>query len=472
MEKIIVIMIIQLFWYFPVKAEDIDLSSLQAKDVIEMSQDISDMKGVFDINPAKPEKNEVKDWTVMVFMNAKNNLAESQFFGLVGKWAEKDIDEMKKVGSTDKINVVVEYGKKGEGSKRMLILKKGLLSSGEKIYGTYPSADMGDYKRVIDFVRWGKSTFPARKYMLIIWNHGLGWIDPNLQQHTQGTGTGSKGIAFDDETKNYIRTKQLGEILRQTGYVDILAMNACLMQMTEVAYEMKDLAGLIVGSEETMLATGFDYEKLLNFMNSNPNFSNEQISVFFMNWYKQFFADGMHIVGPINLPLDSIPATLSTINPKTLNDIPQYLNYFADSVMKNNETAAVKEAIANVIRFTSIADPVKDKKKMLAPYVDLYDFARIVGEKAISPETKKAAQYLMSFIKNKLVVKSIGLNKDTENGYDYSKVGGIAINMTMKIKPVPPQFDSILETKYEDLTLSRDSLWDEFVKWSNEVWAK
>lgn len=78
----------------------------------------------------------------------------------------------------------------------------------------------------------------------------------------------------------------------------------------------------------------------------------------------------------------------------------------------------------------------------------------------------------MDFIKNKLVISSVGLNKDTTNNYDYSLAGVVAINMTMKIKPVPPQFESILETKYTDLSLLKDSYWDEFVKWTDEVWAK
>lgn len=470
MKKILATITTIIFIAFPLKAQDIDLSSMRAEDILKQADE--NLNVSVPVQSKIPEKEATKAWTVMVFMNAKNNLNDSILLGLSGKWLKRDLDEMKKVGSTDKVNVVVEYGEKQKGSKRVQILKSGILSSGEKVFGEYPNADMGDYRRVIDFVKWAKANFPARKYMLIIWNHGLGWIDPNLKEHTAGTGTTSKGIAFDDETKNYIRTRQLGEILRQTGYIDVFAMNACLMQMAEVAYEMKGYTGLIVGSEETMLATGFDYEKLLNFINSKPDFTNVEISDFFINWYKQFFAEGMNLIGPINVPLNSVPATLSTIDPKSLNNLPQYLNNFATSVMNNNETEAVKLAIANAIRFTSIADPVKDKKKMLAPYVDLYDFVRIVGQNAKSAETQQAAEDLMSFIKSKLVIRSIGLNKDTENNYDYSKVGGISINMTMKIKPVPPQFDSILETKYEDLSLSKDSLWDEFVNWTNKVWAQ
>lgn len=451
-----------------VKAQDFNLNGMNAADIKAMQAD----KGIFDfIKPGKPETQTQKEWTIMVFMNAKNNLSESQLLGLVGKWAEKDIAEMKKVGSNDKINIVVEHGATGKGSKRMLITKKGsVLSSGEKVYGEFPNADMGDYKRVVEFAQWSKQTFPAKHYMLVLWNHGMGWIDPAMAQAPSGTGTSNKGILFDDETKNYVRTRQMGDMMRQIGYVDVLMQNACLQQMAEVLYEMKDYAGLFVGSEETMLAQGFDYEKLLNFMNGNPAFTSEQFSDFLMNWYKEFYAGGMNI-GPISMPLDKMGATLSTVRPAALNELPLYLDGLAGAAMRNNETEAAKAAIAGVIRFTSL-DPANDKKKMIAAYADLYDFARLMGQNAKAAETKQAAANLMGFIQKRLVLRSVGLNADAENGYDYTKTGGIAINTTMKIKTVPPQLEAIFETKYNELSLSNVSQWDEFVTWTDGVWRK
>ncbi|MCX5785037.1 MAG: clostripain-related cysteine peptidase [Elusimicrobia bacterium] len=452
------------------KAQDnFELNGISAGDIRAMETG----KGIFDfIKPGKPDgkPEALKEWTVMVFMNSKNDLSQSQLLGLSGKWAEKDLNEMKKVGTTDKVNVVVEYGTTGKGSKRMLVGKSGLFSSGETIYNQYPAADMGDYKRVIEFAKWAKTTFPARHYMFILWNHGLGWIDPVMKDHPAGKGA-SRGILFDDETKNYVRTRQLGEILRQTGYVDVFAMNACLMQMAEIDYEVKDNVGLIVASEETMLAYGFDYQKLLNFINANTAATNEQISDFFINWEKDFYANGASLIGPVNIPLSSITGTISTVRPQALNDLPPYLNALAGAAMRNNETEAVKTAIDKAVRFSSL-DPKNDKKKTIAPYVDLYDFALLLGQNSKTQETRQAAENLMTFIKSKLVMRSIGLNSDAENGYDYTRVGGVAINMTMKIKTVPPQLDAVFETKYGELALSKASDWDEFVAWTDGVWRK
>jgi hypothetical protein len=205
-------------------------------------------------------------------------------------------------------------------------------------------------------------------------------------------------------------------------------------------------------------------------MNANPAFTHEQLGEYMVNWYKAFYAGGMN-VGPISMPLDDMGATLSLVRPAALNELPGYLDAFAGAMMRNNETVAAKAAVENVIRFTSL-DPANDKKKLIAAYADLYDFVSLAGMNAKSADTRLAAENLMGFIKNGLVLRSVGLNGDKVNGYDYTKVGGIAINTTMKIKSVPAALEALHETKYGDLSLSRASQWDEFVAWTDGVWRK
>ena len=94
-------------------------------------------------------------------LNAKNDLSDSQLLEPGRQMGRKDIKEMKEVGTSDKINIVVEHGAKGKGSKRMLITKKGgMFSSGEKVYGEFPNADIGDYKRVVEFAQWSRKPSP------------------------------------------------------------------------------------------------------------------------------------------------------------------------------------------------------------------------------------------------------------------------------------------------------------------------
>ena len=138
--------------------------------------------------------------------------------------------------------------------------------------------------------------------------------------------------------------------------------------------------------------------------------------------------------------------------------------------MENGETEAVKTAIETAVRFASLV-PVFDGKKILAPGVDLYDFAAVVGTNARSQAARHSAASLMGFIKSKVVMAGVGLHVDQTNGYDYAKAGGIAINMTMKVKPLPNGASEYLAA-YPALSLSQNSQWDEFVAWCDGVWRE
>ncbi len=445
-----------------------ELNEITAKDIqenrvnIPQRQAIED-KGILDwipdITPAFSDESvdlpfPAKEWTLMVFMNAKNNL---------GRFANKDIKEMEKLGTTGRLNVVVELGKLKAGAKRLLIKKKtGWFGSNSIVLGEDKDADMGDYKRAIEFIKWTRTNFPAKHYMLILWDHGLGWLDPKPKEDKFQ----AKGICFDDETHNYIRTMQIGQILRESGGVDVFASNACLMQMAEVAYEMKDYTGAIIGSEEVMLAYGYDYKSLISFLDSKPSATPEQIGKAMVIWYKHFIDEGI-TWGPITIPINFMGATLSVIKPSALNELPMRLNNWVEAVMSHNEKNAVTYAIENVVRMMS---PAKDdKEKMLSSFADLHHFVSIISQKAQSAEVKARGQELMGFITNRLVISQVGLNTDLY-GDDFTNTRGIAIEVTKKKKDIPPAFNDIFETKYSDLALSKDSKWDEFLKWTDAVW--
>lgn len=387
-----------------------------------------------------------KDWTVMVFMNGKNN---------VQKYAELNLKEMEQVGSTGRMNVVVEIGRLHQGSQRLLVEKTSGNTVNDVLLSNNPNADMGDYRDAVDFIKFAKANYPARHYMFILWNHGLGWLDPIMK------GGSDKGISFDDDTHDYIRTPQMGEIFREAGPVDVYAANACLMQMAETAYEVKDYVKVIIGSEETMLAVGFDYADLLGYINANPDVSPRDIGARIVGDWRKFMNAYPQIA--------KVPGTMSALDPAAVGELPSRLDAFAGAVMASKDTAAVDYAIANVIRFTSIAGDT-DTAKALSTYGDLYDFVRLVSEKTQDQAVKAAGRGLMDFIANRLVLSYTGVHVDAQ-GQDYSRARGISINLTMKRKLKPGQFDSILETKYGDLALARASRWGQFLDWTDQAWA-
>jgi len=69
------------------------------KDMIEA---ISNSQTGIEVPTVTEKRDALKEWTVMVFVNAKNNL---ESYGL------KDVNEMEMVGSTDKVNIIAELGR-------------------------------------------------------------------------------------------------------------------------------------------------------------------------------------------------------------------------------------------------------------------------------------------------------------------------------------------------------------------------
>jgi hypothetical protein len=92
--------------------------------------------------PRGSEKNEPnptpqKPWTVMLYMAAsKDEQTEAA--------AIRDIEELEKVGTTDKLNVVVQIDRKWPGYSERYLVRKG----GSELRGSFPSADA--LKRVFD----------------------------------------------------------------------------------------------------------------------------------------------------------------------------------------------------------------------------------------------------------------------------------------------------------------------------------
>ena len=113
-------------------------------------------KGIFDWLFGKPaDPKAPKEWTVMVFINAKNNLER---FGL------KDMNEMEMIGSSSKVNIVVELGRMDgfdasdgdwKGTRRFLIAKDNDTSKISSIpVEDLGKVDMGDYNSLTAFGKW------------------------------------------------------------------------------------------------------------------------------------------------------------------------------------------------------------------------------------------------------------------------------------------------------------------------------
>jgi Clostripain family len=256
--------------------------------------------------PTKRAAAPVADWTVMVFLNAKNNLEPFSFL---------NFDQMAKVGSTDRVNVLVEYGRPkrnysnqfGGWSKTLRFrVEKGMKPTEAKAIEDLGQVNMGDGAVLADFVTWARANYPAKRTMLALWDHGQGWrraMALNLQasaadlgrvaksrsaaRNRLGDALGSleplpddmglhgafKYVSHDEDTGDKLYNREIQDALASLTKdqpIDVIGFDACLMSMIETAYALRDAGTVMVGSEELEPGDGWSYDNFLKPLVADP----------------------------------------------------------------------------------------------------------------------------------------------------------------------------------------------------------
>lgn len=224
---------------------------------------------------------ETKDWALLTYMNGFNSLDDDTY---------KDMNEMEKVGSTDRIHVVSQWASlKTKEVRRVYVVKDSdpsrVTSAAVENLGRI---DMGDYRSLVEFVKWAVKKYPARHYFLNIWNHGNGW-----RFRTDRSADGEpkfRDLSYDDLSKNRITTPQLGvamaEISGEIGRkIDVLGSDSCLMAMAEVVGQVKESVDHFVGSQELEPTTGWPYDALLEKWNEGGAKSAAEVASILANAY-------------------------------------------------------------------------------------------------------------------------------------------------------------------------------------------
>ena len=202
-------------------------------------------------------------WTVLVYMNAANNLQPDSF---------TNIAQMASVGSDANVNIVVQWKQANctdcgspsfVGTNRYLIRKHSQSDVNQILNGNTAvlaadqlappatnsggTSDMGDYRVLRDFATWGALTYPADNLALVIWDHGSGW-EPTRAAKNRLKPT-FRAVSQDSATNNEIETEQIPVAITNLAQpLDMLIFDASLEQMAEVAYEVRHSARVMVGS--------------------------------------------------------------------------------------------------------------------------------------------------------------------------------------------------------------------------------
>lgn len=364
-----------------------------------------------------------KDWTVMVFINGDNNLSEA---------GAEDINEMEKAGSTSRVNIIVQYDSQRSwynpdaGSTKRYYIEKDSDSStiNSPVLADMGEVNMGDYNVLFEFVKWGMTNYPAEHYALVIWNHGSGWDKEVRLPH--------KGISYDDTDGDHITTPELGTAMAKIKAfrgknLDIMGMDACLMQMLEVAYEVRDSVDIVVASEETEPWDGWPYDDILNSLINSPEMSPKEFAATIASKYLASYSGGSQ---------GSQKVTQAAINVTAFPDFISSLNDFCRTAM--DSSSAVKSAIKQQVESTQTFYVRTNR--------DLFHFLRLVASKVESSDLKAKAEAVLA-LENDVVIKNAASSGQYSNAY------GLAVYLPT----------SYYDSEYDTLALAKNTLWDEFI---------
>ena len=350
----------------------------------------------------------MKEWTVAVFLNADNNLDP---FGV------EDQKEMSKVGSNEWLNIVSLIDRE-RGPACINYIEKGNI----KKIRDLGELDMGDYREFVKFAKFIKENYPAKHYSFTIWNHGSGWkkLDKNIV----------RGISYDDSSRNHITNPQLGiamaEIEKILGQkVDVLNMDACLMQLVEVAYVCKDHCRYMIASEEVEPGKGAPYDDILSGVRKDFDalaFSKNWVQAFGKSYNSgsQGFSD----------------STQSALDMSKMNALVDAINGFAKSAMSGKYAASFNKVLRKVQKFEYPEN------------IDLIHFAELLKAELKGDESMKTAcDKIIAASKDAIVENYI-------TGFSTKNSKGIAICLP---------WDYSLESKYLGLRFSKETLWDDMI---------
>jgi len=247
-------------------------------------------------------------WTWLVYMAGDNNLE-----GAGGA----DLNEMMEVGSSADLNVIVRFDTEEHGTSTYRV-EKGSLTT----LGTTPGINTGDPAELQRFIEWGRSSFPAKHVLLDLWNHGGGWKDLpqnynwNALRATRPRFAGKvsdarrslfrttakylmegdhspRAVEIDTGAHDYLDNKELrhalADALPESDKIDVLGFDACLMNMIEIGYELRDTAVFMVGSEQVEPPNGWPYSAILARIADHPAISPAEVATAIVSDYGSYY---------------------------------------------------------------------------------------------------------------------------------------------------------------------------------------
>lgn len=136
------------------------------------------------------------------------------------------------------------------------------------------NADVANPDSLANFIRWAAKVRPASHYLLILSDHGGGYM-PQDDLPAAATTKSTRGILYDDGNKEngndkHFTVSTVRDAIKQSGVkLQTIYFDACLMNTVEYQFELKDLADYLVLSTFLVPGEGGSFDILIDQLAQN-----------------------------------------------------------------------------------------------------------------------------------------------------------------------------------------------------------
>lgn len=406
--------------------------------------------------PGEPKAE--KEWTILLYLNGNNGLANQ---------AISTVKQMEFVGSNDKIDFVAQvarpkglldrFSKDWNGVRRYHIEHNGeKFSAGEIIKDALTSfipgqtkkikspvaqdlgtADMGSPKTLEDFLKWGMKTYPAKHYMVVM----------------MGPSTGLSGMMKDELSGNQMKAPELGQALanvhQETGHkIDVLNIDGSATNTMELAYQIKDHVGYMVGSQGIQAGSGMPLAMMFNEMkNANEEQGQDALTM----------ARFMTLMNSMAAASPQFSSTISAIDLGKVEGVKTAWDNLAKELLGANVSG---DKIRQLLDATQDFQG-RSKNQAYQNSRDAYHFAQLVLEDKTldQPKLKAAAKAAMEAIEGSLVGDA-AVGKYVQNAHGMSIFGPTHYGF-FRPDGTPIEADFTRDAEYGKTAFAADTAWDE-----------
>lgn len=285
-----------------------------------------------------------REWTVMVYMAADNSLSAM---------ADSDLIEMKAIGSNDELGIIVQVDKPYIGANRFYVAKDTLYN-----IVNLGIIDMCNWQTLGDFINWSVMYFPAKRYFLILWDHGTNWtLGPRRTFGSDWSAGTEMSIANGDLNR---ALKSFYDATKKK--LNIIGFDACNMQQIEIAYETKDFAKFFLAPQTVWPISGYPYEYIFYILKQNPGIKENELLNQIVDRCKEYYSA-------------TVASAISAINLENLVNLKNAMKNL-EEIMQDSPDSRIRN-LRNEVQPVSLINPNPIPEDN---YVDLGDFLRLLKD--------------------------------------------------------------------------------------------